>query len=130
MVLDIRHEEVNSIKSRCLAFASISRAIWGNSVALAPKLFNFSGIARAHTHIVGRKVLSKGHDHFSFASNECHAAVHSEFSGALRSDMTATKPVNKRKQLKAGVQEFFCLQPVSGPLGKTCCEWYQDQPGW
>ena len=55
VIRDIRNQE-DSMESQRLVFASMSRALWYQQVALAKRLLSSSEIAKQHLHIVNNKV--------------------------------------------------------------------------
>ena len=55
VLLDIQHDEENSLEAQRLAFSFISRAIWFNNVSLAKKLLISSELAKLHLQILNGK---------------------------------------------------------------------------
>lgn len=56
VLLEIQHDEENSLEARRLAFCSMSRALWFNDVSLAKKLLASSALAKVHLQVSDGKV--------------------------------------------------------------------------
>ena len=118
VLLEIQHDETNSLEAQRLAFSSISRAIWFNNVCLAKKLLLRSELAKLHMQILNGRVSIINPAFFDVAFNECHAQYLSGHLKDLRKQSASSTSANIKKQIKSRVQCFQRLQSVYWPTGK------------
>ena len=116
VLLDIQHDEENSLEAQRLAFSCISRAIWFNNVSLTKKLLISSELTRLHSQILNEKVSVI--NHFYVAFNECHAKYFSVHVKSMKKQSASSTSANFKKQLKSRVQCFQRLQSIYWPTGK------------
>jgi len=114
----IHLQDDNSVQSRRLLLASISRAIWFNNVALAGKIIQTSQLGSDLLLISGRRVTCKDFVQFDDIFNQCHLDHHQRRVNQLRSGIAAAISINAKKQLKARMQAARRQQNVFWPTLK------------
>ena len=119
VLLDIQHDEENSIEAGRLAFSSMSRALWFNSVSLARKLLSSSELAKTDLCISGCKACVVNPAFFDVAFNEAHSIDYSTNIKEMRKQSSAsTASANLKKPLKSRVPCSQRLRGIYWPLGK------------